>query len=91
MCHQQDQASPHYHHDVRAYLDNAFLTGCRGSVENPPCNFFLWGYLKDTGYSIKPETLQELWQEIGLVELSQQQFGGHLSVSYSLLSIVPQG
>jgi len=73
MWYQQDGTPPHYHRDVRAYLDNTFPNqwiGCRGSVEYPPKSpdltppdFFLWGYLKDTVYSTKPATLQELWQE----------------------------
>jgi hypothetical protein len=73
MWYQQDGVLPYYHHNVRAYLDNTFPNqwiGCRGSVEYPPKSpdltppdFFLWGYLKDTVYSTKPATLQELWQE----------------------------
>jgi hypothetical protein len=74
MRHQQDGAPPHYHCDVRAYLDNTSPDRCigrRGSVEYPlrslnltPPNFSLWGYLKDAVYSTKPSTLQELWKEI---------------------------
>jgi hypothetical protein len=39
MWHQQDGAPPHYHRDVRAYLDNTFpdrWIGRRGFVESPP-------------------------------------------------------
>jgi hypothetical protein len=74
MWYQQDGALQHYHRDVRDYLDNSFpdrWIGRRGSVEYPPRSpdltppiFFLWGYLKDTVYSTKPATLQELRQEL---------------------------
>jgi hypothetical protein len=39
MWYQQDGSLPHYHRDVRAYLDNTFpdrWIGPRGSVEYPP-------------------------------------------------------
>ena len=54
---QRDGAPAHYALDVRAWLDSKFPNrwiGRRGPVEWPPrspdltpCNFFLWGYLKD--------------------------------------------
>jgi hypothetical protein len=69
MWYQQDGAPPHYHRDVRAYLDNTFPDRWirrRGSVEYPPQrssdltppDFFLLGYLNDAIYSTKTETLQ---------------------------------
>jgi len=76
VWYRQEGTLPHYHHDVRAYLDNTFSEQWiryRGSVEYPPPprsldltppDFFLWSYLKDAVYSTKPATLQELWQEI---------------------------
>ncbi|XP_016075224.1 PREDICTED: uncharacterized protein LOC107542427 [Miniopterus natalensis] len=67
---QQDGAPPHYHHDVRSYLDDILPNrwiGRRGFVEYPPhspdltpLDFFLWGYLKDKVYATKPATVSEL-------------------------------
>ena len=67
---QQDGAPPHFHADVRTYLDdnvtNRWL-GRRGSTEFPPrspdltpLDFFLWGYVKDKVYTTKPATIDEL-------------------------------
>ena len=71
---QQDGAPPHYHRDVRAYLEATFPNrwiGRRGSVDFParspdltPMDFFLWGYLKDKVYGSKPATVDELKEEI---------------------------
>ena len=67
---QQDGAPPHYHHDVRAYLNenlpNRWI-GRKGPVDylarSPdltPIDFFLWGFLKNKVYVTKPETIDEL-------------------------------
>ena len=71
---QQDGAPPHYHRDVRAYLDAVFpdtWIGRRGPTEYParspdltPMDFFLWGYLKDNVYGNKPRTIDALKLEI---------------------------
>jgi hypothetical protein len=67
---QQDGAPAHYAVNVRAWLDLKFKNrwiGRRGPIEWPPrspdltpCDFFLWGYLKDRVYSMKYRTLEEL-------------------------------
>ena len=56
--------------NVRAWLDSKFPNrwiGRRGPIEWPPrspdltpCDFFLWGYLKDQVYSTRFQTLDEL-------------------------------
>lgn len=71
---QQDGAPPHYHLDVRRYLNVVFPArwiGRRGSVEWPPrspdltpCDFFFWGYLKSKVYTNRPQNLAELEQRI---------------------------
>jgi len=71
---QQDGAPPHFHRDVRAYL-NENLPGQwrrrRGAVEFPPrsldltpLDFYLWGTLKDVLYRRKLATLAVLQEEI---------------------------
>jgi len=67
---QQDGAPAHYALNVRAWLDSKFgnrWIGRRGPIEWParspdltPCDFFLWGYLKDRVYSAKYRTIDEL-------------------------------
>ncbi|XP_076316060.1 uncharacterized protein LOC143228684 isoform X1 [Tachypleus tridentatus] len=67
---QQDGTPPHFHRDVRAYLDASMpdrWIGRRGGVEFParspdltPMDFFLWGFLKDKVYSTKRATIDEL-------------------------------
>jgi hypothetical protein len=71
---QHDGAPPHYHRDVRAYLDEILpgqWIGRRGAVEFPPrspdltpLNFHLWGTLKNVVYHRKPATLVALREEI---------------------------
>ena len=71
---QQDGAPPHYHRDVRAYLDAVFpdaWIGRRGPTEYParspdqtPMDFFLWGCLKNRVYGNKPRTIDALKLEI---------------------------
>lgn len=70
FIYQQDGAPPHYHRDVRSYLNEILPNrwiGRRGFVEFPPrspdltpLDFFLWGYLKDKVYASKPTSVIEL-------------------------------
>jgi len=94
---QQDGAIPHYHRDIRTYLDNTFperWIGRRRSVEYPPVSpdltppdsFFLWGYLKDAVYSTKPAPSRN-WTALHSGHSSK--FHGRLSVSCSPLLTVP--
>ncbi|UYV73871.1 hypothetical protein LAZ67_11001217 [Cordylochernes scorpioides] len=74
---QLDGAPPHYHRDVRAYLDKNLSgqwIGRRGPIEFParspeltPLDFFLWGTVKDGVYKRKPRNLDILWNEIQAV------------------------
>ncbi|PNF37781.1 hypothetical protein B7P43_G10765 [Cryptotermes secundus] len=74
MARQQDGAPPHYHRDVRAYLDDTVpgrWIGRRGATEYPPrspdltpLDFYLWGTLKDEVYRLKPATLNALRETI---------------------------
>ena len=76
---QQDGAPPHYHNDVRDFLnelpqswigragnnDNCFEHWPPRSPDLTPCDFFLWGYIKDCVYvSPLPQNLQELKRRI---------------------------
>lgn len=71
---QQDGAPPHFHRDVRAYLDETFpgkWIGRRGSIEWParspdmtPLDFFLWGHLKSVVYKTPVGSLEELEHRI---------------------------
>ena len=62
FIYQQDGAPPHFHHDVRGYLsdtlphrwigrgsqdDSPLLPWPPRSPDLTPCDFFLWGYVKD--------------------------------------------
>ena len=62
---QQDRAPPHYHLDVRSHLnanlpgrwierashnDSPLLPSPPRSPDLTPCDFFLWGYIKDRVY-----------------------------------------
>jgi hypothetical protein len=61
-----------YHYDVRVFVDDNFpdwWLGQSGSVEYPPHSADsiprnLWDYLKNSVYSTKPATLQEVRYEI---------------------------
>ncbi|UYV67825.1 hypothetical protein LAZ67_5002150 [Cordylochernes scorpioides] len=74
---QLDGAPPHYHRDVRAYLDQNLSgqwIGRRGPIEFParspdltPLDFFLWGTVKDGVYKRKPRNIDILWNEIQAV------------------------
>lgn len=69
----------HYHHDVRAYLDNTFpdrQIGHRGSDESP--HNFTWLFLVGS--------LE--WRSVH--NKASNNFGGHLSVRCSLLSNMSQ-
>jgi len=66
---QPDGAPRHYGQVVRDYLDDTFLQwiGRRGTVEWPPrspdltpCDFSLWGIIKDRVYAQKPRDLNHL-------------------------------
>jgi len=71
---QQDGTPPHFHRDVKAYLDENLpgqWIGQRGAVEFPPrspdltpLDFYLWGTLKDVAYCRKLATLAVLREEI---------------------------
>ena len=66
----QDGAPPHFALTVREWLDNHFpgrWLGRRGPLEWParspdltPCDFFLWGWVKEEIYRRRPQTLSEL-------------------------------
>ncbi|GBM40079.1 hypothetical protein AVEN_23166-1 [Araneus ventricosus] len=52
----QDGAPPHFHHEVQQYLYDTTLT---------PCDFYLWGYIKDSVYvAAIPATLRDLRDRI---------------------------
>lgn len=67
---QQDGAPAHYALQVRQWLDRKFPArwiGRRGPLEWPPrspdlapCDYFLWGYLKQRVYSTRPSTIEQL-------------------------------
>ena len=70
----QDGAAPHFHKDVREWLDTTFperWLGRRGPHKWParspdltPCDFFLWGWAKEEVYKTKPQTIPELKERI---------------------------
>ena len=77
---QQDGAPPHWHKEVRGYLnehlpgrwvgraaatDNTFCTWPPRSPDLTVCDFFLWGFVKDSVYVPPlPKTLPELRKRI---------------------------
>lgn len=71
---QQDGAPPHYHRDVRLYLDRILpgrWVGRRGAIEYPPrspdltpLDFYLWGTVKNEVYRQRPRTIEELRAKI---------------------------
>ena len=71
---QQDGAPPHYAVSVREYLDQKLGTRWIGrggpvswtarSPDLTPCDFFLWSYLKDRVFAIRPNTIAELKTKI---------------------------
>ncbi len=69
MIWQKDGAPPHYGQIVRDYLDHTFADwiGRRGTVEwSPrsldltPCDFSLWGIMKDRVYAQSPRDVNHL-------------------------------
>ena len=66
----QDGAPPHYANFVQDLLNNSFpgrWIGRRGPYDWPacspdliPCDFFLWGCVKDQAYRRVPQTIDEL-------------------------------
>lgn len=74
MWFQQDGAPAHYSNLARRWLDEKFSNqwmGRRGEVEWParspdltPPDFFLWGVIKNSVYSRKPNSIQELKDQI---------------------------
>lgn len=66
----QDGAPPHFHLDVRAWLNATFPNKWIGrggpqfwparSPDLTPCDFFLWGWAKEQVYKAKPKTLCDL-------------------------------
>lgn len=69
MIWQQDGAPPHYGKTVRDYSDGSFecWIGRRGTVEwcprSPdltPCDFSLWGIIKDRVYAQNPRDVNHL-------------------------------
>lgn len=75
MIFQQDGAPPHFAIEVRQYLDRKLpehWMGRGGSISWPayspdltPCDYFLWGYIKDIVYRNPPRTISELKTKIG--------------------------
>jgi len=71
---QHDAAGAHYAVAVREWLDEKFpdrWIGRRGPFECParspyltPCDFFLWGYLKDIVFQKPPTKIMELKESI---------------------------
>lgn len=77
---QQDGAPSHFHNDVRGYLnehlpqrwigrtgpaDEALLRSTPRSPDMTPCDFFLWGFVKDHVFvPLLPQDLLELWEQI---------------------------
>ena len=73
---QQDGAKPHQAHIVMDWLDKVFdkrmlaLKARQGFFWSPaspdmnPCDFFLWGFMKDHVYHPMPATTMELKQKI---------------------------
>lgn len=76
MWFMHDGAPPHFSVNVRNYLDQEYPNQWIGRGNNcpqnwpprspdlNPCDFFLWGALKDKVYSSRVENRQELWNRI---------------------------
>jgi len=74
IFYKQDGAPPHYHRDMRAFLDEnlqGHWIGRSGTFEFPPLSpdleplaFYLWGTLKGVVYRRKPTTSRDLRAEI---------------------------
>lgn len=71
---QHDGAPPHYFVGARNFLDHHYVDrwiGRGGPVEWParspdltPCDYFLWGYIKNMVYTTPPTTAQDMRQRI---------------------------
>jgi hypothetical protein len=71
---QQAGIPPHYHRNVRAYLDknvSGHWIGLRDPIDFPPCSrdlrpldFYLWVTVKNKVYRRRPNNLDILWDEI---------------------------
>ena len=55
----QDVAPPHFAIVAREWL-NGHIPGRWMCGDLTPCDFFLWGWLKEQVYSTEPTTLEEL-------------------------------
>lgn len=74
MWFQHDGAPPHYAGSVRDYLDesfhrrwigrNGFIRWPANSPDLTPCDFFLWGYVKDIVYAQAPTTSVDMKRRI---------------------------
>ena len=74
MWYQHESAPANFAINIRQYLDadfpNRWIGRC-GTIEWPPhspdlnpLDFFLWGYVNDSVYKTRPNTLSELQQRI---------------------------
>ena len=71
---QQDGALPHYSNEVRSYLDRKLpgrWMGRSGPISWPsrspdltPCDYFLWGNMKDKVYREPPQSIHDLKNKI---------------------------
>lgn len=72
---QQDGAPPHWCKEVRSFLDRTFPRGWigRGSNSVPwpsrspdlsPCDFYLWGAIKNRVYETRPQNMDDLKSRI---------------------------
>ena len=64
-------ATPHIANNVREYLKRQFLDRFSNKEKWPPrspdlnpCDFFLWGYLKQRVYNTMPQSLDSLKENI---------------------------
>ena len=93
----QDGALPHRNNDVFEVLDEHFhdrVIGLRyksrygGGIDWPPyspdinpCDFFLWGYLKEKVYQRRPRTLEDIRKAIiaEIDEITQEMISNVIS------------
>ena len=62
---QQDWTPPHTSNIVQEWLASKFGPRPARSPDLNPCDYFLWGYLKDRVYKPLPKTLDDLKVNIG--------------------------
>lgn len=71
----QDGAPPHWGINVRQWLETNFegrwigrgspsMTWPSRSPDITPCDFFLWGYVKERVYNVRPSSLEDLENKI---------------------------